>query len=399
MHAGRRLAAAHSADVRAVIVARAFLTALQAVGVRFFTGVPDSTLKAFCRVLEADIPSDRHVVAANEGTAVALAAGHYLATGAVGCVYMQNSGLGNAANPLISLNAPEVYGIPVLLVVGWRGEMADGVQLRDEPQHAMQGRITLSMLDGLEIEHVVLGPRDSDPEGMIRDLVERGRSRSRPVALVVRRGLLDGAGPRTPITVAEPAVTREAAVAQALDALPPEALCVATTGKVARELYAYRQRHGTDPRRDFLMVGSMGHAVQIAAGVALARPDRQVVCIDGDGAMIMHMGGLTTSAIVPNLLHLVMNNGTHESTGGAASRGFAIDMPGIARACGYAFAARVDSLGEVAPTVRRALKTSGASFLEIRVAARSRPDLPRPEGTPADAKRIFMARLLGDAVA
>jgi phosphonopyruvate decarboxylase len=380
-----------------MIDARGFLQILQDQGVGFFAGVPDSTLKAFCRTLADALAPDRHVVAANEGAAVGLAAGHHLATGAMGCVYMQNSGLGNAANPLISLNAPEVYGIPVLLLVGWRGEIVDGVQSRDEPQHAMQGRITLDLLDCLEIEYAVLGVSELDPERTVGALIERGRAQSRPVALVVRRGVLDAeAGEASPAS--DDALTREEALLAALAALPEDAVFIATTGKVSRELYEHRLASSVSPWRDFLTVGSMGHALQIAAGVALARPERRVVCVDGDGALIMHMGGTTTSAAVPNLVHLVMNNGAHESAGGLASRGFAIDMPAVARACGYVTAARADSLSQIQAAIGQVVRTPGSAFIEIRTAMGSRPGLSRPKGGLPEAKRAFMRQFAGGPI-
>ena len=381
-----------------MIDARAFLRSLEARGVTFFAGVPDSTLKALCHTLAEVLPPDRNLVAANEGSAVGLAAGHHLATGAMGCVYMQNSGLGNACNPLVSLAAPDVYGIPMLLLIGWRGEVVDGIQSRDEPQHVMQGRITLDMLDCLEIEYVVLGPGEADCEQIVGALIERGRTQSRPVAVVVRRGVLDGETGHTP-PVSDHALTREEALLAVLAAVPEDAVFVATTGKVSRELFEYRLASGDDPWRDFLTVGSMGHALQIAAGVALAKPEKRVVCIDGDGALIMHMGGMTTSATVPNLLHLVMNNGAHESAGGLPSRGFAIDMIGLAQACGYAVTAKAESRDEIRAAIERAKASPGSAFVEIRTRAGSRPDLSRPEGALSDARRIFMRRLAGDPVA
>lgn len=255
-----------------------FLAILKACNVDFFAGVPDSTLVSFCLTLESVVPPARHVVAANEGAAVGLVAGYHLATGRMGCVYMQNSGLGHAANPLISLNAPEMYGIPALLVIGWRGDMHGDVQSADEPQHALQGRITLPLLDCLGIEHAVLGPEDHDPTPIIAGLVERGLAQSRPVALVVRPGVLDHAD-RHPPSSDNGLLSREQALVAAVNALPDNAVLVATTGKVSRELYEYRIAQGIDPRRDFLVLGSMGHALQIAAGVAMARPDRRVVCL------------------------------------------------------------------------------------------------------------------------
>lgn len=360
----------------------------------FFAGVPDSTLQAFCRTIAATFGGDRHVVAANEGGAIALAAGWHLATGAIGCAYMQNSGLGNAANPLISLTAKDVYGIPVLLLIGWRGEMVDGVQKNDEPQHSMQGRITLDMLDCMEIGHAVLGPDESDYEPTVAGLIERGKAEGRPVALVVRRGLLDSEDSTQAV---EAGLTREKALHAALAGLPDHAVLVATTGKVSRELWEFRLASGASPSRDFLTVGSMGHALQIAVGIAVARPDRQVVCIDGDGALIMHMGGMTVAAAIPNLIHLVMNNGAHESAGGLASRGFAIDLPAIALGCGYSRAVRVQSRAEVAGAMKEAVGSPGSSFVEIRTASGSRTDLRRPGGELSEAKRGFMRQLAGQA--
>ncbi len=380
-----------------MIDAARLLGAFKNGGVEFFTGVPDSTLKSFCRLLLETTPPERHVIAANEGSAIGLAAGYHLATGAIGCVYMQNSGLGNAVNPLTSLAAREVYAIPILLLVGWRGEMIDGVQQADEPQHAKQGRITLSLLECLGIGHAVLDGADSDLDGTVGALLERARQESQPVALVVRRGLFDG-GPGVAPAQARQAPTREEALRAALAVLPPDAVVVSTTGYVSRELYEFRIASGCSPWRDFLTVGSMGHALQIAAGVALARPDKRVVCIDGDGALIMHMGGMATSAAVPNLLHLVMNNGAHESAGGLPTRGFSIDMPALARACGYASVARAESCEEIGRAIGRALSGPGSAFIEICTALGSRPDLARPKGEPRQAKEDFMRRLGAAAV-
>ncbi len=374
-----------------MIDAAGFLAALEANGISFFAGVPNSLLQAFCAHLAREVPAERHVIAANEGAAVGLAAGHYLATGAIGCVYMQNSGLGNAVNPLVSLMDSEVYGIPALLLIGWRGELVGASQLPDEPQHVKQGRITLPLLECLGIPHAVLGAETADPSGLIAHLVAEAHTRSSPVALVVRKGTFVGGTPAPPQPARQ--FTREDALKAVVAALPERAVVVSTTGKASRELYEIRRAAGVAPDRDFLCVGSMGHALQIAAGIALARPDRTIVCIDGDGALIMHMGGMTTSATVPNLLHIVINNGAHELVGGQPTRGFAIDMPALARACGYGAAYRSDHPAQIGPAVAEALATGRSAFIEIRTASSSRPDLGRPAATPRDAMRGFMRNL------
>jgi phosphonopyruvate decarboxylase len=397
----------------------AFLAALEANGVSFFAGVPDSLLQPFCAHLASTVPAEQHVIAANEGAAVGLAAGYYLATGALGCVYMQNSGLGNAVNPLASLMDAEVYGIPALLLIGWRGEITGSGQVADEPQHVKQGRITLPLLDCLEIPHALLEAETSDPAGLVGRLVGEARARSAPVALVVRKGTFAGdralrpgglaseptqpspSLTRQPLTpqplarqsLARQSLAREDALKAVAAALPDHAVVVGTTGKASRELYEIRRAAGVAPDRDFLCVGSMGHALQIASGIALARPDKTVACIDGDGAMIMHMGGMTTSATLPNLLHIVINNGAHESVGGQPTRGFAIDMPALARACGYGTAWRVDDRAEIAGAIAKALAGGRSAFLEIRTTATSRPDLGRPAAAPRDAMRGFMRSL------
>ncbi len=374
-----------------MIDAAAFIPILQKRGVTFFAGVPDSLLQSFCACLAETVPAERHVIAANEGSAVGLVAGYHLATGAIGCVYMQNSGLGNAINPLTSLMDAEVYGIPALLLIGWRGEMRDGRQIKDEPQHAKQGRITLGLLECLEIPHVVLHAATTDVDQIVGQLLDQARTESRPVALVARRDTFSGGKADTPPS--RYSLTREDGLKAVLQALPVDAVIVSTTGKASRELYEMRVADGADPERDFLTVGAMGHALQIASGIALAQPDKTIVCIDGDGALIMHMGGMATSAALPNLLHVVMNNGTHESVGGQPTRGFAIDMPALARACGYATVRQATSRVEVGHAVENALAVRGSAFLEIRTSSSSRANLARPKAAPPHAKQGFMRSL------
>lgn len=369
----------------------ALLSTLDGLGVRFFAGVPDSLMQPLCDRLVSSIPPERHVIAANEGAAVALAAGWHLATGSTPCVYMQNSGLGNAINPLVSLADADVYGIPMLLVIGWRGEILDGRQIKDEPQHVKQGRITRDLLQCLDIPHAVLAADTLGFEETVRGLVELARDERRPTALVVRNGTFGEAG--LTAAAATNALSREQAVAILVDVLPHDVVIVSTTGKLSRELYEIRLARGQSAERDFLTVGSMGHALQIASGIALAQPQRLVACFDGDGAMIMHMGALTTSATIPNLLHAVINNGAHESVGGQPTQGFRIDMPAIAKACGYATSARAAAADEIRAAVAAALAARGASFIEIRTRLGARADLSRPKSRPAESKRGFMRSL------
>ncbi len=361
-------------------------------GVEFFTGVPDSLLKNFCAYV-TDNAGDRHVIAANEGGAVALACGYHLATGGVPVVYLQNSGQGNTINPLLSLADPEVYGIPLILIIGWRGQPGGN----DEPQHVKQGKVTLGLMEAMGIPTRLL-PKDPDSaQTCVAELLSLARETSAPVAMVVEKGTFDAYTLQQPDEANGYVLSREEAIECIAAGLRDFDVIVSTTGKASRELYDYRQRAGGSRGQEFLTVGSMGHASQIALGVALARPDRQVVCIDGDGAMIMHLG---STAIIgthagPNYKHIVLNNGAHESVGGQPTVGFRVSFPAIAEACGYRRTWQATTADEVRSRVRALLETDGPALLEVRVGKGARADLGRPRSTPQENKAAFMKFLGG----
>lgn len=364
-----------------------FYDAIRRCGIDFFAGVPDSLLKHFCAHVADRAPGKSHLIAANEGNAIALAAGHYLATGHPALVYMQNSGLGNAINPLVSLADPDVYGIPMLLLVGWRGEPG----VKDEPQHAKQGAITPALCAAIGMPYRIL-PAETDPaidclEEMVRAAIENRR----PVALIVRADSFAKYQPQ-PTPPSPYALNREATIAGIAAALPPQAAVVSTTGHISRELYETRAQTGRGHRRDFLTVGSMGHASQIALGIALAHPERPVVCLDGDGAALMHMGALAIAGTsgAKNLLHIVLNNGAHDSVGGQKTVGFEVDFVRIADACGYRTACRLDALDALSAKLKEISFQDGPVFLEVRVAKGARKDLGRPTTRPQENKDAFM---------
>lgn len=366
-----------------------FIAALEKLDVRFVAGVPDSLLKDVCAGLTAHFPRERHVIAANEGSAVGLAIGHYLATGRPALVYMQNAGLGNVVNPLASLADPQVYGIPMVLMIGWRGEiLPDGSQLRDEPQHVKQGQITLSQLDLLGVPYRVVDGQTGVGEPILKELVDLALSKSCPVALVVRKQTFS---PFQLPKMAETAwLTREEAIRAVVAALPGDLPIVSTTGMASRELFELRAAAGGGHDRDFLTVGGMGYASQIAAGIALATPKRKVLCLDGDGALLMHLGGLATGADCPNLLHVAINNGAHDSVGGQPTKGAVLDLTQIAKACGYVRVFRATTPEEIASHLRAMLAGTGSSFLEIKCRRGARSNLGRPNRTPAQSKEDFM---------
>ena len=361
------------------------------LGADFYAGVPDSQLKALCNYLMDRYGSDpaHHIIAANEGNAAALAAGYHLATGKVPVVYLQNSGLGNIINPAASLLNEKVYGIPCLFIVGWRGEPG----VHDEPQHVFQGEITLPLLENLDIPAFVIGKTTTEEQvkaklDEYRALLAQGRQ----AAFVVRKGALEYSG-KTVYGNAHP-MSREEAIGQVLAAAGDDPV-VSTTGKASREVYELREGRGQGHGRDFLTVGSMGHSSSIALGIALQKPHRRVWCLDGDGAALMHLGAMALigASRPANLVHVVLNNEAHESVGGLPTVAGLLDLPAIARACGYPGAVSVNSRSELERALAAAKEAKQLTLIEVKCALGARDDLGRPTTTPQENKAAFMAAL------
>jgi phosphonopyruvate decarboxylase len=363
---------------------------IRSQGIRYFAGVPDSLLADFCAYITDHVDESAHVITANEGNAVALASGHYLATGEPALVYMQNSGLGNAVNPLLSLSDEEVYSIPMLLMIGWRGEPG----VKDEPQHVKQGRVMVPMLDAMEIPWFELHAGMDDIEDVVARACALMRERSAPVALLVRKDAFEKYKLQKTIRTDFP-MDREGAVKCIVDLLDERDLVISTTGKTSRELYEYRAARGDGHGNDFLTVGAMGHTASIAMGVAQGQPERRVICIDGDGSALMHLGALAIlgQSGLGNLVHVVVNNGAHDSVGGQPTAGFAINLVAIAEACGYRSAGSVTTGEEVRAAFAEFTGNDGPVLLEIRVNKGARADLGRPKSTPLENRDAFMNRL------
>lgn len=364
---------------------------LSAVGCEFFTGVPDSQLKALCDTLYEKYKNDptHHIIGANEGNCVALAAGYHLATGKTPLVYMQNSGEGNAINPIASLTRKEVYGIPMVFVIGWRGEPG----VHDEPQHVYQGQITHSLLDALGIEHMTLSRDTTSDE--VREKMSSWRTHladGRSVAFVVRKGALESAAAVKYSN--DSTLTREEILSHIVRYSNNDPI-VSTTGKASRELFELREAAGLDHSRDFLTVGSMGHASSIALGIALAKPESTVWCIDGDGAALMHMGALAVNAAsdAQNIIHIVINNGAHETVGGMPTAARNFSLAEVARSCGYKTALHVSSADELDCALESARHGTGLRLIEVDCGIGSRADLGRPTTTPTENKEAFMKHL------
>ena len=362
-------------------------------GADFYAGVPDSQLKALCAFLldKYGLDPARHVIAANEGNAAALAAGYHLATGKTPVVYLQNSGLGNIVNPAASLLNGKVYGIPCLFLVGWRGEPG----VHDEPQHIFQGEITLNLLETLDIPYFILDKTTTEEQvkaklSEYRALFARGKQ----AAFVVRKGALDYTG-KTAYGNSHP-MSREEAIGYILAAAGDNPV-VSTTGKASREVFELREARGQGHGHDFLTVGSMGHSSSIALGIAAQKPGRRVWCLDGDGAALMHLGAMAIiGANKPaNLIHIVLNNQAHESVGGMPTVAGQVDLCAIARACGYPSAVSADSPGGLDDALAAARNGNQLAFIEVKCALGARADLGRPTATPQENKVAFMTNLEG----
>lgn len=372
-----------------MIQPKAFIDALAKGGIDFFAGVPDSLLKNLCAYITDNVSRENNIIAVNEGNAVGLAAGYHLATGKIGCVYMQNSGEGNIVNPLLSLVDEDVYHIPMLLVIGWRGEPG----VHDEPQHVKQGKVTLSLLETMGVLYAVL---DDNWEHQVAQAVTQIRETNGVYALIVRKGTFDDYVLQNQAVSSLP-MSREEAIKTVVDKLREDDIVVSTTGMISRELFEYREAKGQGHSADFLTVGSMGHASQIALGIALQKPERRVFVFDGDGALLMHMGGM---AIIgdycpKNLVHIVFNNGAHDSVGGQPTVGQKIDIESIANAVGYADVVSVDSHEALMFAMNHVnnVPIEGTSLININVRKGNRKDLGRPTTTPIQNKEAFMKKL------
>ena len=364
---------------------------VEIIGSDFYTGVPDSQLKALCNYLidTYGIDEKHHVIAANEGNCTALAAGYHLATGKVPVVYMQNSGEGNVINPVASLLNDKVYAIPVVFIVGWRGEPG----IHDEPQHIYQGEVTVKLLEDMGSASCIISPEttEAEVEAKMEDFREI-LSTGRDVAFVIRKGALTDA-PKV-VYRNDNTMTREEII-QHIVKFSGEDPIVSTTGKASRELFETRVANGQSHKYDFLTVGSMGHSSSIALGVAINKPDTRVWCIDGDGAVLMHMGSMAVigSYKPKNLIHVVINNGAHETVGGMPTVAGNIDLVTIAAACGYPNVTCVDSFEALDRELENAKKHDTMSFIEVKCSIGAREDLGRPTTTAIENKENFMRYL------
>ncbi len=365
--------------------------------VTFYSGVPDSLLKDFCAYVDDVFPPDNHIIAANEGASIGLAIGHHLSSGKVPLVYLQNSGLGNTVNPLLSLASPEVYSIPILLLIGWRGEPG----VKDEPQHIHQGRVTPELLKTMGIPYIIIDSKMSQAEilSLIQVQIETSHKNKKPVCILVRKGTFQSykkelnESPHKDLKL-----EREYAVEIATNECEKNAVIVCTTGMLSRELFEYRANNNLGHGKDFLCVGGMGHASQIATGISIDQKDRPVYCFDGDGASLMHMGSMAISGTrnLPNFIHIVFNNGCHESVGGQPTVAQKISLSQVASSLGYGYSQTVNDEGTFIDAINKAKSSKLTSFIEVLVRPGHRANIGRPTTSPNQNKLELMKTLNQD---
>lgn len=364
---------------------------LEIIGSEYYAGVPDSQLKPLCDCLMSiyGIDPQHHIIAANEGNAVALAAGYHLATGKVPVVYMQNSGEGNIINPLASLLNDKVYGIPCVLIIGWRGEPG----VHDEPQHIYQGEVTVRLLEDMGIGSFIIGKETTQAQAQAAmDGFRAQLAKGKQAAFVIRKGAIQFDGKveyRNNHTLSREEIIKHVVRVTGTDVI------VSTTGKASRELFEIREKNGQGHQTDFLTVGSMGHSSSIAMGIAAQKPDRKVWILDGDGAVLMHMGAMAVlGANAPaNVVHILINNGAHETVGGMPTVASKVDMVRIAKGCGYPHAVSVDTFDTLDAELAAAKERKALTLIEVKCAIGARSDLGRPTTTPMENKRSFMGFL------
>lgn len=364
-----------------------FVESIKSLGITTIAGVPDSALQPFCNYLNAGEHDFSHFVPANEGAAVGLAIGNYLSTGKPACVYMQNSGIGNIVNPVTSLANRAVYDIPMLFIIGWRGEPGK----KDEPQHRFMGEVTRNILDVLDIPNAVLsaGMTEEETARMFAQAAQ-ALEEKKQFAIVVKRDALEVDLGKTYEN--EYTLCREDAIAKIIESISPEDVIVSTTGKISREVYEQCDKIVGHHKQAFLTVGGMGHAGMIAFGIARQRKDKKVYCLEGDGAVLMHMGELAFLAKqgLENYIHICLNNDAHESVGGMPTGAVGKDFYKVAEDCGYTYASCVDNMKDLKDELAKLKSLKGPAFIEIKIRIGARGDLGRPKESAVENRDNFM---------
>ncbi len=364
----------------------AFYNTLIQNNIDLFTGVPDSLLSDFCAFIRDNVAKEKNIITANEGNAIAIASGYNIASDKYGLVYMQNSGIGNAVNPLLSLADEEVYSIPMLLLIGWRGEPG----IKDEPQHIKQGKVTIDLLNAMNIEYLIA---DENYEKQVEYCIKYMKINKKPIALIIKKGYFNKYKSVSNNTN-KLKINRE----EALDTIIKnigDSLIVSTTGKTSREIFEIRENHNMGHENDFLTVGSMGHTSSIALGMSL-EISKNIYCIDGDGSFLMHMGGAAIAAnyATNNFKYIIINNGAHESVGGQPTIAFDIDIVSILKGMGFENVYLSDNDKDIIENINLMNTSKKLSAMIINVNQGSRDDLGRPTLTPIQIKENLKIKIM-----
>ena len=354
-------------------------------GINFYSGVPDSILKSSKTYLEKR-KKRQHIIAANEGSAIAACVGYFLSTGKLSCAYLQNSGLGNAINPIISIAHKKVYSIPILLMIGWRGSPG----IKDEPQHLAKGEITPKLLKLLNIKFCILNNKKDFIK--LDKLINFSKKKKVVVACLIKKNVLKSDNKEKINHVFNSDIKRENFIEILLNSINKKTKLISTTGYVSRELYQLRKKYYLKKGQDFYMVGGMGHASMVALGVSL-HTNKQVICLDGDGSAIMHMGSLTNigNFANSNYKHILLNNFSHESVGGQKTFSENVNFASIATGAGYKKYFYINKRKNIKNILRKFLKTKGPSFLEVVIKTGSIKQLLRPKNL-IKIKKKFMVK-------
>tara|TARA_B100000767_G_scaffold264583_1_gene279642 strand:- start:1612 stop:2724 length:1113 start_codon:yes stop_codon:yes gene_type:complete len=359
-----------------------FIKHLKKNDLDFCCGVPDSLLKDLCFAFENKYKKN-HLVAANEGSAVGLGIGYHLSTKKIPLIYLQNSGLGNAINPLISLSGSNVYKIPLFLIIGWRGEKHK--TFVDEPQHIAQGKVTEDFLKKLGIIYKIVDA-NTDYKKQINILKNFANKNQRVVALLIKKNTFKNNVKKS--NQISKVYEREKYLNLLIDILPKNSIIVSTTGILSREL---NEIINTSKKKInfFMCVGGMGHAISVASGLAL-KLKKKVFCFDGDGAATMHLGSLSSSSKIKNIIHILFNNHSHESVGGQDNAAKHVKFFRIAKEFGYKNSYLCKNGKELNKIINKSIKSKYNSFIEIILNKGHRKNISRPSRNMILLKNNFM---------
>ena len=353
-----------------------FIDELKRNSIDFFTGVPDSVLKKLSNKFEK-FDKNKHVLAFNEGSAIALGIGYHLATNKIPCIYLQNAGLGNAINPLVSIAHKNVYSIPLLMVIGWRGSPN---RKKDEPQHNVKGKITRKLLSTLGIKNIVI--KNKKDLLKLRKLIKFSKQKKIPVAcLIEQNSLVEKNKPSIKLKSNFGSnIERSDVIYELLHSIKNDTKIVSTTGYTSRELNQIRREKKLGRGKDFYMVGGMGHSSMVALGLSL-KLKKQIICLDGDGSLLMHMGSLRSAGIFAkkNFKHILLNNAVHESVGEQRTFSENLDFLKLVKKLGYRNSYKTSKKNKLKKIINIFLKSKGPSFLEIKIKTGTIKNLTRPK--------------------